>query len=157
MQTEFERQVREADERLPQRTGRPLISAIAIGLGLGGLLLVSLLILKALFMVFVAVLIGFAIWELATALRTAGRDVPRVASIASAGVAIIPHRSTGWMPGHWLITLAAIAFVALWRIAELVRPQPTARPGAGERARWTSGRARSCSSTSPSSARSPCC
>lgn len=121
MQTEFERQVRETNERITQRAGRPLLSAIAIGLGLGALLLVSLLILKALFMVFVAVLIGFAIWELATALRTAGRDVPRVASIV-AGVAIIPA-SFFWLDaGHWLVTLAAIAFVSLWRIVELLRP-----------------------------------
>jgi phosphatidate cytidylyltransferase len=121
MQTEFERQMRETNERLTQRTGRPLLSAIAIGLGLGGLLLVSLLIFKELFMVFAAVLIGFATWELATALRTAGRDVPRVASIV-ASVAIIPA-SFYWLDaGHWLITLAAIGFVTLWRIAELLRP-----------------------------------
>jgi phosphatidate cytidylyltransferase len=47
--------------------------------------------------------------------------VPRVASIV-AGVAIIPA-SFFWLDaGHWLITLAAIAFVSLWRIAELIRP-----------------------------------
>lgn len=121
MQTEFERQVRETNDRITQRAGRPLLSAIAIGLGLGALLLVSLLILKELFMVFVAVLIAFAIWELATALRSAGRDVPRVASIV-AGVAIIPA-SFFWLDaGHWLVTLAAIAFVSIWRIAELLRP-----------------------------------
>ncbi len=89
MQTEFERQVRETNERLTERTGRPLLTAILIGLVLGGGLLVSLLFFKELFMVFAAVLIGFTTYELATALRTAGRDVPRVASIV-AGIAIIP-------------------------------------------------------------------
>lgn len=127
--TDFERQVRETNERITQRAGRPLLAAIAIGLVLGGLLLVSLLIFKALFMVFAAVLIGFATWELATALRVAGRDVPRVAAII-ASVAIVPA-SFFWLDaGHWLITLAAVGFVTLWRVAELLRPSHRTSPRA---------------------------
>lgn len=121
MQTDFERQVRETNDRITQRAGRPLISAIAIGLVLGGVLLVSLLFFKELFMVFAAVLIGFSIWELATALRTAGRDVPRIASIVG-GVAVIPATFYWLDGGHWLITLAAIGLVSLWRVVELLRP-----------------------------------
>ena len=121
MQTEFERQVRETNERLTERTGRPLLTAILIGLVLGGGLLVSLLFFKELFMVFAAVLIGFTTYELATALRTAGRDVPRVASIV-AGVAIIPATFYWLDAGHWYATLAAIGFVSIWRLVELLRP-----------------------------------
>ena len=47
------------NEKIQARTGRNLIAAIAIGLGLGALLLVSLLIWKPLFIAFAALLVGF--------------------------------------------------------------------------------------------------
>ncbi|MES2172044.1 MAG: phosphatidate cytidylyltransferase [Actinomycetota bacterium] len=114
-------QIDATQERIQARTGRNLPVAILIGLGLGGGLLASLLIAKVFFMVFAALLIGFTAYELASALRFAGRDVPRVATIV-AGIAVVPA-AFYWGPiGAWFVTLAGMAFVSLWRTADLIRP-----------------------------------
>jgi phosphatidate cytidylyltransferase len=115
------------NERIRARTGRNLFAAIGIGLVMGAFFLVSLIILEWLFMIFAAVLIGFTVFELAGALRFAGRDVPRVASTVVA-VATIPAAFFFHVEGLWLAVIAAIA------------PEPA-------RSSPTSGRARSCRST----------
>jgi phosphatidate cytidylyltransferase len=114
-------QIDATNEKIEARTGRNLPAAIAIGLVLGGGLLVSLLIIKALFMIFAAGLIGFTAFELASALRFSGRDVPRVATIV-AGVAVVPAAFYWGAQGAWLVTLGGILFVALYRTVELARP-----------------------------------
>ena len=67
-------------EKIRARTGRNLLAAIGIGVLLGALLIVSLFLWKPLFIVFGGLLVGFTTFELASALRFAGRNVPRVAS-----------------------------------------------------------------------------
>ncbi len=119
-------------EKINARTGRNLLAAIAIGVGLGAVFLVSLLILKWLFIIFGAGLIGFTVFELATALRHAGRDIPRVASTV-VGVAVVPIAFFFHVQGLWLGTLAAVAVVTLWRLAEWAF-RPSHRTGA--RAVW---------------------
>lgn len=125
---EFEAQVKHArdqfdatQEKINARTGRNLFAAIGIGVGMGVILLVSLLFYSELFMPFAALLIGFTVFELTTALRGAGRDVPRVASIV-VGVAAVPIAFYFHVPGLWLATLGGILVISLWRIAELTRP-----------------------------------
>lgn len=129
MASDFEAQVRATNEAINARTGRPLMRAILVGLLLGGALLVSLLVIKELYMIFAAALIGFATYELATALRSTGRDVPRVPTIAAA-IAIVPAAFYWQDAGHWLVTLAAIALVSLWRLAEMIRPSMRVSPAA---------------------------
>jgi phosphatidate cytidylyltransferase len=129
MASDFEAQVRATNEAINARTGRPLLRAILVGLLLGGALLVSLLVIKELYMIFAAALIGFATYELATALRSTGRDVPRVPTIAAA-IAIVPAAFYWQDAGHWLVTLAAIAVVSLWRLAEMIRPSTRVSPAA---------------------------
>jgi len=124
---DIEAQVRAANDKLNERSGRPLVMAIIIGVALGGGLLLSLLLIKELFMVFAGILIVFAVFELSTALRGAGRDVPRVPVIIAA-VAIVPAAFYWLESGHWLVFLAGVAFVALWRLAELVVPSRRASP-----------------------------
>ena len=119
-------------EKINARTGRNLLAAIAIGVGLGAVFLVSLLILKWLFIIFGAGLIGFTVFELSTALRHAGRDIPRVVSTV-VGVAVVPIAFVFHVQGLWLGTLAAVVVVTLWRLAELVF-RPSHRTGA--RAVW---------------------
>ncbi|TPW72368.1 phosphatidate cytidylyltransferase [Schumannella sp. 10F1B-5-1] len=126
---EFEAQVRatraqfeEANARIEARAGRNLPFAIGVGILLGGLLIVSLVILKWLFIVFGAVLVAFTIFELASALRFAGRDVPRVASVV-VGVAVMPAAFFLGVEGLWLATLAAIAIISLYRLIELASPR----------------------------------
>jgi phosphatidate cytidylyltransferase len=121
MVSEFEAQVRATNDKINARTGRPLALAITVGLVLGGSLLVSLVVFKELFMVFAAVLVIFATYELTSALRFAGRNVPRIPTVV-ASVAIVPVTFYFLAPGQWLATLAGIAVVSLWRLAALVRP-----------------------------------
>ena len=54
-------------EKIRARTGRNLLAAIGIGVALGAVFLVSLIILKWLFIIFGAALIGFTVFELSSA------------------------------------------------------------------------------------------
>lgn len=110
-----------ANAKVEARVGRNLPLAIFFGLALGGAFLVSLLFFKQLFILFGAALIGFTVFELASALRFAGRDVPRVVSIVLA-VAVTPIAFSFDVAGLWLATLGAILVVTLWRLAEVLRP-----------------------------------
>jgi len=82
---------------------------------------VSLLIWKPLFIVFGGALVGFTVFELAGALRYAGRNVPRVAStvvgVATAAVAFYFH-----IEGLWLALLASCVLITIYRLVELLRP-----------------------------------
>lgn len=125
---EIEAQVRAArdqfeatQERINQRTGRNLLAAIGIGVVLGAILLVSLLFYTELFMLFAAALIGLTVFELASALRVGGRDVPRVASIV-VGVAMVPFAYYFETVGLWLSVLAGIALITVYRLVELAFP-----------------------------------
>ena len=109
------------NEKIQARTGRNLFAAIGIGLGLGALLLVSLLIWKPLFIVFAGLLVGFTTFELASALRFAGRNVPRVASTVVA-LAAMPVAFFFHVEGLWLVLLAGCILITLYRIVELLRP-----------------------------------
>jgi phosphatidate cytidylyltransferase len=125
MASDFENQVRATNDKINARTGRPLGMAIGVGLILGFALLASLIFFKPFFMVFAAALIGFTAYELASALRLAGRDVPRIPTIVAA-VAVVPAAFLWLAPGHWFATLGGIAFIAIWRLVELVRPSARA-------------------------------
>jgi phosphatidate cytidylyltransferase len=114
-------QIDAANVKIEARTGRNLPLAILIGLGLGLLMLFSLIVYKWLFMIFAGAIIGFTAFELASALRYAGRDVPRWPT-AIAAVAMVPAAFYLGDGGHWLVLLAAVLFVSLWRVAELVGP-----------------------------------
>jgi phosphatidate cytidylyltransferase len=127
-----------ANDAINRRSGRNLFAAVGIGILLGGALVVSLIILKWLYIVFGAVLIGFTVWELSTAIRAAGRLTPRVVGVV-VGVLAAPVAFFGAAPpdqggfgvsveGLWLGTLGAIVIVTVWRLVELVLP--THRTGA---------------------------
>jgi phosphatidate cytidylyltransferase len=103
------------NERLTARTGRNLPAAIGIGVGLGGTVLLSLVLVKAVFMIVAAILIFFMVIELTSALRFAGRNVPRVPG-AVAALAVIPAAFYWGAEGQWLVLLAGIVFVSLWRL-----------------------------------------
>jgi phosphatidate cytidylyltransferase len=114
-------------EKIRARTGRNLLAAIGIGVVLGAMFLASV-IFKWPFIIFGAGLIGFAVFELATALRQAGRDVPRVVSTVVA-LAVVPTAFFFQVQGLWLGTIAAVLIVTLWRLAELAF-RPSHRTGA---------------------------
>jgi phosphatidate cytidylyltransferase len=126
---EFETQVRAANDKINQRTGRPIVLAILVGLLLGASLLISLLIIKELFMVFAVLLIGIASLEFATALKVVGRTVPRI-PIVIGTLAIVPASFYAFDAangltrdaGHWIVAIAVIVLVSVWRIAMTAFP-----------------------------------
>lgn len=125
---DFERQVQATraqfeatNERIEARTGRNLILAILIGLGLGLVTLFSLIFVKQIFMIIGTAAIAFAAFELTQAFRTAGRNVSRVPSIIAA-VAIVPS-TYFWHSAGQLIGLGAgVLFVWIWRLIQATRP-----------------------------------
>jgi phosphatidate cytidylyltransferase len=126
---DFERQVQATraqfdatNERIAARTGRNLILAIPIGLVLGLAMLGSLIFIKELFMIVAVLIVGFTAFELAQALRHVGRKVPRIPVVISA-VAVVPAAFYWDAAGQWLAMLCGIAFIALWRLVELLWPE----------------------------------
>lgn len=115
-------QIDHAHEVIEERTGRNLPLAILIGLALGFAMLFSLIVVKELFMIVAAFLIGFTAFELASALRSSGRRVPRWPTVIAA-LALVPAAFYLGDDGKWFASLACVGFVVLWRLAELVNPR----------------------------------
>jgi phosphatidate cytidylyltransferase len=86
---------------------------------LGGAFLLSVLIYKELFMLLAAAAAGFGAWELSTALRIKGWYVPRVPSVIGA-VLIMPAAFFGGAESQWLVSLATVAALMLWRTVHLL-------------------------------------
>lgn len=110
-------QLEATNERLTARSGRNLVSATLIGLVGVGVMLVSLLVIKELFMVLAGVLVLFAALELSMALRHAGRDIPRIPTGIVAVVAV-PAAYYGGISGGFLAVLLGSVFIGLWRLGE---------------------------------------
>jgi phosphatidate cytidylyltransferase len=134
---DLEDQVRATNDRINARTGRPLFIAIGVGVGLGALLLLSLLIVKWLFVIFAAALIVVAAFEFATALRVAGRDVPRTPVVLTA-LAVVPASFFEIDPsigltkeaGHLIVSVLGVVLIAVWRLVELAFPSRRAAASA---------------------------
>ncbi|WP_291049000.1 phosphatidate cytidylyltransferase [Herbiconiux sp.] len=117
----------EANEKITARSGRNLVSAILIGVVLAGVMVLSLVLLKQVFMVVAVILVAFGTLELANALRHANIHVPRIPTVI-AGVAMVPAAYYWGATGQWLVALAGILLVVLWRLIEVafIPPRPTA-------------------------------
>ena len=134
---DLEDQVRATNDRINARTGRPLFIAIGVGVGLGALLLLSLLIVKWLFVIFAAALIVVAAFEFATALRVAGRDVPRTPVVLTA-LAVVPASFFEIDPsigltkeaGHLIVSVLGVVLIAVWRLVEAAFPSRRASASA---------------------------
>lgn len=111
-------------ERINARTGRNLLGAVMIGLIGGGLLVISLVVWKELFVLFGAVIVGFASFELSTALRAGAYRLPRWVVAASA-VAVLPVTWLFGVRGLFWGVLGAIALTVLWRLMEQLGSQRT--------------------------------
>ncbi|MHB1595304.1 MAG: phosphatidate cytidylyltransferase [Streptosporangiaceae bacterium] len=97
------------------RTGRNLPVAIAVGLGLGAIVLATLLTVKATFLLVIGALVGAALWELRGALRTRNITIP-VIPIAIGGVAMVTLAYwEGAQPGLAALAVTFIAILA-WRL-----------------------------------------
>ncbi len=124
---DFERQLEarrmqfeKTNERIKAKSGRNLLGAIGIGIVLGGLLLLSLLVNKDLFMLFAAVLLGISAVELATALQAMGRRVPRIPTGITA-VAAVPAAYFLGIGAALVVAVVGALVVTLWRFVEIKR------------------------------------
>jgi phosphatidate cytidylyltransferase len=107
----------EAQEKIKARTGRNLIVATLIGLAFGAALLLSLLVIKELFLVFAVLIAGFASYELTQALRKGDYHVPRIPTVAVAVLAV-PIAYYGGAGGQLLAVLGGMLVVTVWRLCE---------------------------------------
>jgi phosphatidate cytidylyltransferase len=92
--------------------GRNLPAAIGVGLVLGAGVLLTLYTVKATFLIYMAVAVGIAGWELSRALAV--RDIRIALPPLACGCAAI------WTCAYWLGTRSALAAVALTAIAMII-------------------------------------
>jgi phosphatidate cytidylyltransferase len=104
-----------AAPRTPSRAGRNLPAAIAVGVGLGIVIIASLAFYKALFLVVVAAAIGVALWELGAALAHRGIATPVPLMVAGSTGMIIGAFYGG--PRVLIVVFACSVLVTtLWRM-----------------------------------------
>jgi len=111
----------QANERIKQRTGRDLIGAILIGLVIGVALLLSLLIWKQVFILFVLAAAGTGIFEISRALQAGGRRIDLIPQL----IGMLAMVASAWfLPlwQHWVVVCGAVVLVVIWRtLAAAVR------------------------------------
>jgi phosphatidate cytidylyltransferase len=111
----------EADEPAPEparrriRTGRNLPAAIAVGVLLGGLALLTLFTVKATFLLYVGIIVAIALWEFSRALRSREINLP-IVPIAVGGVAMVTLAY--WAQARWVVVALALAGIGVlaWRL-----------------------------------------
>ena len=95
----------------PAPSGRNLPVAAAIGVLLGGLVILTLFTVKATFLIFMGAAVGVGLLEMTRALRTNGINVP-IIPIAAAGLAM-------WLCEYWWDNRAVLACLVLAVVAIL--------------------------------------
>jgi len=104
------------EARRRSRAGRDLPQAIAVGVGLAALVLVSLFVEKAAFVAVAAIALSIGVWELSNALATSGVRVT-VVPVTAGGVAMIVAAYVGG-PDALIIALGLTTVaVFVWRLA----------------------------------------
>ncbi|PCN47398.1 phosphatidate cytidylyltransferase [Curtobacterium sp. 'Ferrero'] len=116
------------NEALTARTGRNLPAAIGIALAFAVVMLAALLIWKPAFMVVAAFLLGVGVYELTSAMRFAGRDVPRIPSVGLA-IAVVPAAFVWGQVAALFTLLIGILVISAWRLVEVAFTTP--KPPAG--------------------------
>jgi phosphatidate cytidylyltransferase len=101
--------------RKPIRAGRNLPVAIAVGLLLGGLALVTLFTVKATFLLYVGLVVGLALWELSRALGSKGINLTLI-PLAAGGAAMLTLAY--WLGYRDALAALAVTFVVVvaWRL-----------------------------------------
>ncbi len=103
------------EPKSPGRAGRNLPAAIGVGVLLGGLVILTLLTIKATFLIYVALALGVALTELASALAKRDINIP-VIPVALGGVAILT--CTYWLGARWAVAALGLTVIAVftWRL-----------------------------------------
>jgi phosphatidate cytidylyltransferase len=99
--------------------GRSLSNSVFYGSLLGALFLLSILIVKELFIVLLAVAIAVGVWEISTALRLKGWYVPRVPAMVGSSL-IMPATYIWGAQGQWIFTLATSVALMIWRLVHIL-------------------------------------
>ena len=99
----------------PTRTGRNLPAAIAVGVLLGGLAVLTLFTVKATFLLYVGIIVAAALWELSQALRSRDIHLPLI-PVAAGGVAMVTLAY--WTQATWALGALALAGIGVlaWRL-----------------------------------------
>lgn len=97
------------------RAGRNLPAALAVGVTLGGLAILTLFTVKATFLLYMGAMAGVALWELGRALAVRGIRPPLL-PVAAGGIAAVPLAY--WAGERALVACLAITLVAVlaWRL-----------------------------------------
>jgi len=97
------------------RAGRNLPVAIGVGLGLGGLVVLTLLTVKATFLLYMGIALAFALTELTSALAKRDINIPAI-PVAAGGAAIIT--CTYWLKPQDALAALGLTVVAIfaWRL-----------------------------------------
>jgi len=103
-------------ERKTINTGRNLPVAIAVGLVLGAMVIVTLLTVKVTFLVLVAIIVAIALWELSHVLGTKQIAIPMVPVAAGGALAFA---LAYWQGPRAALAALAVTFVAVlaWRLS----------------------------------------
>jgi phosphatidate cytidylyltransferase len=103
------------EPKSPGRAGRNLPAAIGVGALLGGLVVLTLLTVKATFLIYVALALGVALAELASALAKRDINIP-VIPVALGGVAILT--CTYWLGARYTVAALGLTAIAVfaWRL-----------------------------------------
>src|SRR6516162_8002758 len=98
-----------------RRTGRNLPAAIGVGAGLGGLAILTLFTVKVTFLLYMAVVLGIALWELsrAVAVRQIRLPVPPVAAGGALALALAYWKGERALVACFTITVMVIV---AWRL-----------------------------------------
>lgn len=98
-----------------RRAGRNLPAALAVGLGMGGLALLTLFTVRATFLLYVGAAAGVALWELGRALASRGIRVPLI-PVAAGGAAALALAY--WDSERAVVATLALTVVAIfaWRL-----------------------------------------
>jgi phosphatidate cytidylyltransferase len=97
------------------RAGRNLPAALAVGAGLGGIAILTLLTVKVTFLVYMAAMVGIALWELSRALAPREIRLPVVPVAAGGAAALALAYSRGERPVAGCLAFTVIAILA-WRL-----------------------------------------
>ena len=106
-----------AQPKATGRAGRNLPAAIGVGLGLGAVIIASLLVVKAAFLAVIAIAAVLALRELGTALKERGVTLPLIpASVGGLGILAAAYFS-GEGAVAAVLALTAVA-ILVWRLAD---------------------------------------
>jgi phosphatidate cytidylyltransferase len=102
-------------ERERSRTGRNLPAAIGVGVVLGGLVVLTLLTVKATFLLYVGIMVAIALWEFSQALRSREINLP-IVPIAVGGTAMVTLAY--WAQTRWALVALALTSIGVlaWRL-----------------------------------------